>query len=80
MVAPAIHVKSVTQDAFFSVSFTSVNAVGSMSANVGKGVSTVLISDSSIRLLIGVWKITAQAHRKQIACNNSLFQNRLLDL
>lgn len=34
MVAPAIHVKSVTQDAFFSVSFTSVNAVGSMSANL----------------------------------------------
>uniref|UniRef100_A0A1V1FVF5 Putative serine protease 61 n=1 Tax=Reticulitermes speratus TaxID=60591 RepID=A0A1V1FVF5_9NEOP len=33
-VAPAVHVKSVTQDAFFSVSFTSVNSVGSASTNL----------------------------------------------
>jgi hypothetical protein len=78
-VAPAVYVKSVTQDAFFSVSFTSVNGVGAVSAYLGKGVSTVLISDTRTRVLIGVWKITAQAHRKQIACSNSLFHNRSLD-
>ena len=78
-VAPAIHIKSVTQDAFFSVSFTSVNAVGAVSTNLGKGVSTVLISGTRTQVLIGVWKITAQAHRKQIACSNSLFYKRALD-
>jgi hypothetical protein len=68
-VAPAVHVKSVMQDAFFSVSFTSVNSVGSVSTNLGKGVSTVLITDTITQLLIGFWKITAQAHRKQTACS-----------
>ena len=78
-VAPGIHVKSVTQDAFFSISFTSVNGVGAASANLGKSVSTVLISNPRTQLLIGVWKITAQAHRKQVVCSNSLFHNRSLD-
>ena len=35
-VAPGVHVKSVTQDAFFSVSFTSVNSVGSVATKLGK--------------------------------------------
>jgi hypothetical protein len=39
-VAPAVHVKSVTQDAFFSMSFVSVNSVGSLSTNLGKGLGT----------------------------------------
>jgi hypothetical protein len=39
-VAPAVHVKSVTQDAFFSTSFVSVNSVGSLSTNLGKGFRT----------------------------------------
>lgn len=39
--APAAHVKSVTQDAFFSTSFVSVNSVGSVSTNLGRGFSTV---------------------------------------
>ena len=72
-VAPAIHIKSVMQDAFFSVSFTSVNAVGAVSTNLGKGVTSVLFSGTRTQLLIGVWKITAQA------CSNSLFHNRSLD-
>lgn len=32
--APVVHVKSVTQDAFFSTSFVSVNSVGSLSTNL----------------------------------------------
>lgn len=39
--APAVHVKSVTQDAFFSTSYVAVNSVGSVSTNLGKGFSTV---------------------------------------
>jgi hypothetical protein len=37
--APAVHVKSVIQDAFFSTSFVSVNSVGSLSANLGKSLT-----------------------------------------
>jgi serine protease inhibitor len=39
--APAVHVKSIMQDAFFSTSFIAVNSVGSVSTNLGKCFSTV---------------------------------------
>jgi hypothetical protein len=42
-VAPAVHVKSVIQDAFFSTSFVSVNSVGSLSTNLGKGLAVTLV-------------------------------------
>jgi hypothetical protein len=42
-VAPAVYVKSVIQDAFFSTSFVSVNSVGSLSTNLGKRLAVTLV-------------------------------------
>ena len=64
--APVVHVKSVTQDAFFSTSFVSVNSVGSLSTNLGKCFST---EPSTVKFLIGVGKITAQSQRRQVTAS-----------
>lgn len=65
--APVVHVKSVTQDAFFSTSFVSVNSVGSLSTNLGKCFST---EPSAVKFLIGVGNITAQSQRRQVTASS----------